>query len=465
MKLCFGYSLLAVRHNPLEWETLESRVQGWACQGRSAAGWRSFRLMTLDAMPMHRRRVGVYLARDKENRVYSKSAKSLVFKALSLIFLGLSLTAIADGAAAADVFGTMSTAGTGTRPHSVRAGDVNGDGNMDIVVANCRGNNVSVLLGNGNGSVRPKRDFSVGQCPKTAELGDVNGDGALDLITANQNSQNLSVRLGNGDGTFGTTASYATAVLKPHEGAVGDVNRDGKLDLVIVGNSSYVGVRRGLGNGTFAATERTYATGNTLRSVTIADLDNDGYKDIITGNKGSSSVSVLLNNRAGGFRPQVQYAAGGPVHSVRAGDLNHDGLLDLVTANHAKDTISVLLAKSPGTYAKAVIYPAGVLPVSIFLSDVDMDGNLDVLVGNGNDNYPELVNLGAGNAVSVFHGIGNGTLRPKDDYPVGQSPWSVIAADLNCDDAPDLLAANYWNANISIGLNTLGSAVTCPSAP
>jgi hypothetical protein len=191
---------------------------------------------------------------------------------------------------------------------------------------------------------------------------------------------------------------------------------------------------------------------------------SDGYNDIGTGNKGSASVSVLLNNRAGGFRPQVQYRTGGSVHSVRAADLNNDGLLDLVTANHTGDTISVLLARSAGVFASAVIYPAGVLPVSIFLSDIDLDGNVDVLVGNGNDNSPALVNLGAGNTVSVFHGVGDGTLKPKDDYAVGQSPWSVIAADLNCDDAPDLLAANYWNANISIGLNTLGSPVTCANA-
>ncbi|WP_139557192.1 FG-GAP repeat domain-containing protein [Methylotetracoccus oryzae] len=390
----------------------------------------------------------------------SKPAKSKASKPSTLILLGINLMGVAGTAAAGNLFGTMSTAGTATRPHSIRVGDVNRDGNLDVVVANGFSASVSLLLGNGDGSLQPKQDFPVGRGPKTAELGDLNHDGHLDLVTANQNSRDISVRLGNGSGAFGELVTYPSAVEHPHEGALGDLNHDGKLDVAVVGNSSYVAVRLGRGDGSFAA-ETTYATGNTLRSVVIADLNSDGYNDIATGNMGSRSISVLLNDRAGGFQPQVQYPAGGRVHSVRAADLDHNGSLDLVTANQTSNSISVLLGNGNGTFGPPATQAAGIMPVSIFLGDVNVDGNADILVGNGNNNYPAPINLDSGNTVSVFLGQGNGTFKPKDDYAVGVSPWSVFAADLNCDGAPELMATSYWEANISIGLNGLGSQVPC----
>src|SRR5215467_2264079 len=90
----------------------------------------------------------------------------------------------------------------GSDPFSVAVGDVNGDDRLDLAVANFGSDNVSVLLGNGNGSFQTARNFPAGKEPAAVAVGDFDGDGHLDLAVANSGSGNVSVLLGNGDGSF-----------------------------------------------------------------------------------------------------------------------------------------------------------------------------------------------------------------------------------------------------------------------
>src|SRR5262249_57809399 len=97
----------------------------------------------------------------------------------------------------------MSSSGVGI-------GDFNGDGIPDLAVANFASNDVSVLLGNGDGTFQPAAGYAVGsQPPSVVAVSDFNGDGKLDLVVPNYNSNNVSVLLGNGDGTFRAAVNYA----------------------------------------------------------------------------------------------------------------------------------------------------------------------------------------------------------------------------------------------------------------
>ena len=90
----------------------------------------------------------------------------------------------------------------GTGPIALVAGDFNGDGRTDLAVANYGSNDVSVLLGNGDGTFQNQVPYAVGDLPNALVAGDFNGDGRTDLAVANYGSNDVSVLLGNGDGTF-----------------------------------------------------------------------------------------------------------------------------------------------------------------------------------------------------------------------------------------------------------------------
>jgi len=116
--------------------------------------------------------------------------------------------------------------GAGTNPDSAAVGDFNGDGKMDLAVANEGSDNVSILLGNGDGTFQAAVNYGAGTDPDSVAVGDFRGDGKLDLVVANYYSNNVSVLLGNGDGTFQAAVNYG--VSAPTSVAVGDFNGDGR---------------------------------------------------------------------------------------------------------------------------------------------------------------------------------------------------------------------------------------------
>jgi hypothetical protein len=158
---------------------------------------------------------------------------------------------------------------------------------------------VSVLLGNGDGTFAAARSFAAGSRPSSVAVADVNGDGLLDLAVANNifGSGTVSVLLGNGDGTFAAARSFA-AGSRPYSVAVGDVNGDGLLDLAVANyvSSGTVSVLLGNGDGTFRTTHISYVAGGSPSSVAVGDFNGDGWLDAVTANYGSNDVSILLND-------------------------------------------------------------------------------------------------------------------------------------------------------------------------
>ena len=344
-------------------------------------------------------------------------------------------------------------------PSGVVIADMNGDGKRDVVVSNfcnddaCSGNgSVTVLLGNGDGTLQPGVSYDAGLGTLAVATGDFNHDGKLDVVAVNNEQNSVSVFLGNGDGTLRPSTLYV-AGSGPTSVAVGDFNHDGKLDLAVTnGNDNTVSILLGNGSGTFQAPVN-YAV-NAPYSVAVGDFNGDGKLDLAVADISDNTAAVLLGNGDGTFQAAVQYPADSFPDFITVADLNGDGKLDLVVANEGSNDVTVLLGNGNGTFRTGGNYPVGSYPTSLAVSDFDGDGTLDIAVANYGDN-----------TVGVLGGNGDGTFRAPLNFDGGPGGYALAAGDLNGDGRPDIAVADIY-AGVSILLSALpGPAVITNPAP
>jgi hypothetical protein len=262
----------------------------------------------------------------------------------------------------------------GNSPTAVTVGDFNGDGNADLAVTNGADNTVTILLGNGDGTFQVAATYATGYTPASVVAGDFNGDGNLDLAVANscgsdptcQHNGTISVFLSNGNGTFQPAVSHA-AGKDPLSVAVGDFDGDGNLDLAVANKlDNTVSILWGNGDGTFQDTGLTLTTDSGPDSVIVGDFNGDGQPDLAVANRGTNDVSVFLNSSGRTFQTATNYNVGGQPYSLTAVDLTGNGALDLITANYASNNVTVLFGNGDGTFQQKVVTShAGSSPVSI----------------------------------------------------------------------------------------------------
>ena len=293
--------------------------------------------------------------------------------------------------------------------------DVNQDGLLDLVATSRLGDGVHVWLGDGHGGWK---DASRGLanssgCGGGVAVGDINGDGRMDLALADH-CQGVSVYLSDGEGGWKATATDLNPAIASRGSnadedaynvfrgaedlALGDVNRDGLLDIVAAasdrgGFTVYYGDGSGLNwreeskpNGLPTAQDPEQGDeqqGGWANRVLLRDLNQDGHLDVVASYY--AGPRVWLGDGAGRFRPSSQGlpvpTAGGLFRGIEVGDFNEDGRLDLVVANDANGP-EIFLQQSDGTWAGTPdVFPAMTGgAVSVAPADLDRDGHLDLIV-------------------------------------------------------------------------------------
>ena len=346
----------------------------------------------------------------------------------------------------------------GTHPSMLNIADVNTDGNADILVANSDSSNLSVYLGDGKGGFsQPNGSPSAtGQNPTDIATGDFNGDGNLDVAIANHGVKLVTVLLGNGKGQFSFAPGSPFAVESrphPHGIAVADFNGDKKPDIAVDSwGENKVHVIFGKGDGAFQTPGVKFEVGKMpYQRLRTADVNEDGNADIITSNFEGSSVSILLADGRGNFT-RKDFPAPPDPFGIAIADLNGDHHLDVAIAHYSgqgtdpsKNGLSVLFGDGRGnfTLAKGSPFSTGHYPGTLATGDLNGDGIADIVVPNYEDGTLTIYLCGR-------HGTTPAAYSP---IRVGHTPHGVAVADLNHDGKGDIVVAEEEDNDVLVLLS------------
>lgn len=307
--------------------------------------------------------------------------------------------------------------------------------------------------------IAAKSDVTTKANPRATAIGDIDGDGKPDLVVANYNSASISVFRNTGSSgslSFAAKVDLTTGGDYPISIAIGDIDVDGKPDLAVANfNTSLVSIFRNTSTSGTISFEGKFdvTTGINARSVAIGDIDGDGKPDLAVGCVSTHAVSVLRNTGSSGtlsFATKVDITAAASVNSVAIGDMDGDGKHDLIASYTSGVSVFRNLSSSGSvSYDARQDFGTGQNPWSVVAGDLDGDHKLDLVVANFNSSSAYFVSVLRNTSTS-----GAISFATKVDLTTETNPASVAIGDINGDGKPDLAAANYGSASLSLFRNT-----------
>jgi len=364
-------------------------------------------------------------------------------------------------------------------PCSPAAGDFDGDGKPDLVLVDSGNDFISVYRNTSNsgtfttGSFAPRVDFSSGSNPHGIAVGDIDGDGKQDIVIANYGSNSVSVFRNTAASGSITTGSFAARIdfttgANPYDVAIGDIDGDGKLDLAVTNyTDNTVSIFKNTSNpgaiyaGSLAA-RVDFATGANPYSVILSDFNLDSWLDMVVTNRTDNTITAFRNTAISGsvspgtFMEKATYSTGGRPNDAAVGDIDGDGNPDLVVLNDLESTMAVFRNASSYSFMPAGWFPAKVefatsaAPTAVTIGDINGDGKQDIVVSN------------TGTSASVFRNtsgvsgyITAGTFAPGVEFTTDVTSSGVAICDLDGDGKPDIIVTNSGGNNVSVLRNVL----------
>ncbi len=272
------------------------------------------------------------------------------------------------------------------------------------------------------------------------------GDGSFSISPRNHlDNGSFEENLNGWHATSSTTGTFSSPLVysagsNTYSTTTGDLNGDGYPDIIAPNYQSHtVSVFINNKNAGFEP-KVDYNTGNGPVNSIIADVDGDGDNDIVTSNFDAGTISALKNNGNGTFNPKTDFVAGTIPYGIQAINLNNDSFVDIVVSNYNANTVSLLTNTGDGAFGSRVTLPAASSPSKLDVGDINNDGYDDIAVSGyavGN------------NKISVIINNRDGSFAPKVDYTVGTRPYGIKIKDMNGDNRPDIIVANYSSGNVS----------------
>ncbi len=345
----------------------------------------------------------------------------------------------------------------GGRTRAVALGDFNRDARLDAVVSDIDGDEVVVLRGQPDGTLRIVQRLDSGMEPAPVVFGDFNQDGRLDIATALVEESELSVFLQNSSGNFGTSVRSPVTLTglraTPIDMKVIDADCDGNDDLVTANNAiDTVSVLTSNGNGSFTLEQELNPglVGELPDAIVVSDYDSDGRQDIAVSNSRSSglgrSVRFFYGGCDGTLEPGDEgnnLSAGLLVTAMTGRDFSGDQIMDLGMVNQTANVARVFLGRGTdgmgdGRFSGRSSDTVSRMPESITAADYDGDGRYDMVVGNTDasaNNITWLPNCARDPGCDIFgindpDGVAASRADANDDGFFSAADFAAIAGEI-----------------------------------
>lgn len=337
--------------------------------------------------------------------------------------------------------------------------DVDGDQALDLILAGEIEDGIRLIFNDGSATPYTDNDpedsayvdtLSLPGSPDRIAAADISGDGNTDLLATAQGSSELAVFEGTGYGKFMDAAPYASDGLSALDAlGIGDADGDGRLDVLVVSaNDGNAHIFRGL-NELHYDSFTSFALGVTPVDVAHARLDFDEYDDAVVRDSSQSLIYLLRSDGEGELVLFGTLGLNAPAAQLAIADIDADGLDDLLVNENGSTAVDVYSSLGSGTFVYEGSVDTGARIGTFTVGEFDGASGADIAISNVADNE-----------ISLHAGAGDFTWTPWAELALGERPVLVTAGDLEGDGVDELLVTSGTTETSIRIYATTGMAIT-----